>query len=321
VLASVAAIALGTTSTFAQTGPELLLKPWPKGQLVEARGDAMWLDSGHVRDGSDFQLGFYETEGRARVYPGQRADPRFGYNLTYIDVDAENGAVPNHLVDTSVAFGMGVLDNSGWLGGITVGVGYAAAGAFDDGNAWYGKADFAIGRELDETSAIGFVLDYDGNRTIYPDIPLPGFAYNKKVHDTLKMSLGFPFTSIIWTPDRAYTFDRQFTFEGKWTIPDDFEARVDYEIIKEVGLFATYGARREAFHWDELPNAHDRLIFIQRRVEGGVIWRPTEQMTFTVSGGYAFDQEFNVGWDTNDQDRVAKPSDEPYLRMGVEIHF
>jgi len=134
VLASVAAIALGTTSTFAQTGPELLLKPWPKGQLVEARGDAMWLDSGHVRDGSDFQLGFYETEGRARVYPGQRADPRFGYNLTYIDVDAENGAVPNHLVDTSVAFGMGVLDNSGWLGGITVGVGYAAAGAFDDGN-------------------------------------------------------------------------------------------------------------------------------------------------------------------------------------------
>lgn len=314
-------VALAASAVFAQTGPELLFKPWDKGQLIEARGDAVWIGDGNLRDGSDFQLGFYETEGRARLFPDHRADPRFGYNVTYLDIDTNSAALPSNLVDTSVAFGMGLIDYNGWLGGISIGVGYAAAGAFDDGNAYYGKADFLIGREIDKTSSIGFVIDYDGNRTIYPDVPLPGFLYTKELDPTLKLGLGFPFSSVTWKPNPATTFDRQLTIDARYQIPDVFNARVDYELFKEFGLFASYIVRQEAFKWDELANTHDRLIFIQRRVEGGVIWRPFEQATFTIAGGYAFGQEFNVGWDTTDQDRVARPSDEPYVRVGFEVRF
>src|SRR5215212_10227461 len=120
------AVLAGASMTFAQTGPELLIKPWDnKEQLVQARVDAIWLDDGKLREGGDFQLGFYETEGRARMFPGNRADPRFGYNVTYLDIDTDSGALPSKLVDTSVAFGVGVLDYEGWQGGITFGIGYA----------------------------------------------------------------------------------------------------------------------------------------------------------------------------------------------------
>ncbi|MBC8108327.1 MAG: hypothetical protein H7Z14_17205 [Anaerolineae bacterium] len=316
------AVLAGASASLAQTGPELLIKPWDnKEQLVEARADAIWLDDGKLREGGDFQLGFYETEGRARLLVGNRADPRFGYNVTYLDIDTDSGALPINLIDTSVAFGVGVLDYEGWQGGITFGLGYAAAGAFDDGNAYYGKADFVIGRKLDETSSIGFVIDYDGNRAAYPDVPLPGFAYTKQIDKTLSYTVGFPFSSVTWKPDPANTFDHQLTLEARYQIPDAFDARIDYELVKEVGVYLAYSERYEAFKWDELTNSNDRLLFQQKRVEGGVIWRPIEQLTFTGAVGYAFSQEFNVGWDITDQDRVAKPSDEPYLRVGLEFRF
>src|ERR1051325_4923963 len=135
----------------AQTGPELLSRPWPKGQIVEANGGVTLLNEGSTRHASDFKLTFYESQGRMRLFPEERADPRFGYDVTYLNVDTNDPALPSKLLDTSVAFGMGVADVEGWLAGVTVGVGYAAAGAFDDGNGYYGKADLAIGKKLDET--------------------------------------------------------------------------------------------------------------------------------------------------------------------------
>ena len=229
--------------------------------------------------------------------------------------------LPSNFVDTSVAFGVGLIDYEGWLGGITFGIGYAGAGAYDDGNAYYGKADFVIGRKLDETTSIGFVIDYDGNRSAYPDVPLPGFAYTKQYDKNLSYTLGFPFSSVTWKPDPATTLDHQLTIEARYQIPDAFDARIDYELIKEVGVYASYAQRYEAFKWDQLADGGDRVLFQQSRVEGGVIWRPLEQLTLTGAIGYAFAQEFNVGFDVRDQDRIAKPSDEPYLRVGLEFKF
>src|SRR5262245_30372706 len=169
---AIAVSLLLTSWASAQTGPELLLKPFPKGQTVEGQASGGFIADGDTTKGDDFSMNFYNAAGRFRIMPEQRADPRFGFNVTFFDIDTD-GPVPANLVDTSVGFGMGVLDNSGWLGGVTLGVGYAAAGAFDDGNGYYYQADFLIGKELDETSSIGFVLDYDGNRTFMPDVPLP----------------------------------------------------------------------------------------------------------------------------------------------------
>lgn len=324
LLAAAAGAALSSVAS-AQTGPELLIKPFPKDQQIEATASGTYIPDGstdHLAPGGDeFDIDVWQldVQGRMRlqldpIVPA-RAEPRFGFDVTFMDLDTDDPTLPTQLVDTSVAFGMGVLEEHGWIGGITVGIGYAGAGAFDDGNAWYGKADFAIGRTIDETSEIGFVLDYDGNRSFMPDVPLPGFQYRKRLDPKLLLAVGFPFTSVEWKP-----ID-ELQLRLTWTIPDAFNADVTYEISKTLGLFGAYTSRTEAFHWDEIDNSRDRLIFEQRRAEAGVKWSPVEELHVVVAGGYAFGQEFSVGWDSRETDLVTDLSDEPYIRVGLEWRY
>src|SRR5688500_2693875 len=89
----------------AQTGPELLLKPFPRERTLETRTDAVLLGQGETDNAdADFQLSLYESFGRARVFPGQRADPRVGYDVLYLDIASDDPALPQHLTDHSVAF-------------------------------------------------------------------------------------------------------------------------------------------------------------------------------------------------------------------------
>jgi hypothetical protein len=313
-LAAVTVLLVFSSAAMAQTGAELLLRPWPKGQMLQLEGSAMVAGNGSTRNSDDFDISFYDTAGRLRLFPEQRADPRFGWNYTHINTSGDP-ALPSNMIDTSVAFGMGIADWNGWLAGITVGLGYAGAGAYDDSDAWYGMADLLVGRDLGNDSSIGFVIDYDGNRTFLPDVPLPGFLYTKRIFPQVLLGLGFPFSSIEYKPND------QLTLAAKFYVPDQVQARVDYEVVQTLGLFVEYTSRQEAFHWDALSQGSDRLIYDSRRAEAGVRWEPLKDVNVILAGGYLFDQEFNVGWDTRDQDRVAKPSDEPYVRMGVEIRY
>jgi hypothetical protein len=299
---------------WAQTGPDLLIKPWDTGQILETQADAAVLAEGSTKNSEDFNLSFYDFSGRYRVLREHRADPRFGWNFTKIRTSGDP-ALPNDLIDTSVGFSTGIADWNGWLAGISLGVGYAGAGAFDDGNAWYGKADLAFGRTIDNNSSIGIVIDYDGNRTFMPDVPLPGFAYTMRLDDKTSVQIGFPYTSI------EYKFNEQLTLMAEFYVPDSLTARVDYTIVKGLGVFAEYASRQEAFHWDELSSGNDRVIYDSRRAEAGVRWTPVEWLDLIVAGGYAFSQEFNVGFDTRDQDRIARPSDEAYVRFGFELWY
>src|SRR6478672_1976814 len=81
---------VASASALAQTGPELLFKPWPTGQRLEAEADATFLADGHTNNGDDFQLSYYSTAGRLRLWPEQKADPRFGYDITYIHTDTND---------------------------------------------------------------------------------------------------------------------------------------------------------------------------------------------------------------------------------------
>lgn len=298
----------------AQTGPELMLRPFPKEERIQAQGDFTMLNSGSTRNTDDFNLAFYDTSGRVRLFDAQRADPRIGWNYTDINTSGDP-VLPSHLIDTSVSFGMGIADYNGWVAGIQLGIGYAGAGAFDDADAWYGMADILLGHEIDKTSTLGIVVDYDGNRSFMPDTPLPGFLYTKRLYPTLLLGVGFPYSSIEYKPNDAWTFT------AKLYIPDDLTARIDYAVTQNFGIFGELSSRREAFHWDALPNGMDRLIYDSRRAEVGIRWTLQQSYSLTIAGGYAFSQEFNQGFDTRDQDRVAKPSDEPYARVGFEVRF
>jgi len=315
-----AVLALGLTlagsSARAQTGPTLLLKPFPKEQAIDGRADALFLDQGHTKKtDEDFRLSMFESQGRWRVLPGNLISPRIGWDFTFIDVDTPAAGFPDQLVDQSVGVAMPIAKFGDWIVGASVGLGYAGDHPFSDGDAWYGKGTLSVFKLFSDTEALVFAIDYDGNRTFLPDVPLPGIAYTRRVAHDFYFVVGAPVTSLEWRPD-----DR-VRVEVVYTIPDTFDASIGYRVVRALTVFGNLESRREAFFLNDLPGNRDRLFFQQRRAEVGLRWEPRKGVMFNVAGGYAFDQEFSTGFDSRRTDLVADLSDEPYVRFGVDIRF
>lgn len=314
---------LSCTSARAQTGPGLLLEPFPKEQLIDASAGHLMLDDGHFKKSDQgVRLNFYESTGRVRVIPGSLISPRVGWDLEVIDVDLGSGPVaaedvPGQLTDHSIGVAFPVAKVQDWIFGVSLGVGYAGEDPWSDGSGWYGKATAVAFRQFSNRDAVVFVLDYDGNRSFLPDTPLPGIAYTRKVDDTLTFILGLPLSSVTWKPLP------KLSLEAGYLPIETFDAAAGYEIAPHWVVFGNLEYRSSAFQLDAL-GGNDRLIFEQRRAEAGVRWGPREaRETFAVTAavGYAWGQEFAVGFDGRETDLIDDLSDEPYVRFGIELKF
>ncbi len=301
---------------FSQTGPLLLLRPMPDDTNVEVFTFAsVFADSETDNADADFSLGIYESFGRVTEKPDQFL-PRLGYNFVGFDIDTDDAVIPDHLFDMAIAGGFKLPDVSDFTGGITVGFGYAGDNPFGDANAWYGKATIVFGKKINETDDLAILLDYDGNRTFAPDIPIPGLIFRRKVSDELLMAVGFPVSSIEWKPVDY------LTLELVYTVVDRLDVRASYEFVEGWSVFGLFERRRDAFHIDGIDAGnHDRLLFEQRKLETGLRWEPSEDIAGTLSVGYAFGQEFGIGFDSRDTDTVAEIDDAPYVRLGFEARF
>jgi hypothetical protein len=218
------------------------------------------------------------------------------------------------LLDSSVGIGLELPTVSGFRGGLSVGLGYAGDKPFGEGDAWYGKATMLFGKDISKKTTIAFVLDYDGSRTKYPDIPFPGFALVHQFDPTLSYTAGFPLDSITWNPVDP------LRIEASWLAFDTFNADVSYELLPRVIVFSRLESDQRAFHVEQITG-DQRLLFSQRRVELGVRFRPIADFKITGAIGYAWDGGFERGFDNRDTHHVADISDEPYLRIGLEKRF
>lgn len=328
LLGSAALAALATltaSSARAQTGPDLLLGSFNDGSNVVLGGDGFFGAKTETdNDDEDVNLFIFNTSGRVKLDIDQfapslninRAQPRAGYDFTLLSIDSDDPALPDQFSDTSIGFGMGIAAGEKWRAGLSVAVGHASADPFGDGNGWYGKADLLVGYDFNERESLGIVLDYNGNRTFLPDVPLPGILYTRKIdNDRYRITVGFPYSEITWRPDDSWIL----TF--RYNIPDGGEANVEYKINEGLRVYASYQQQNDAFHWDELEDGRDRVIFSQSRAEIGLKGTYKENFSFLVAGGYAFDQEFEVGWDSRDTDTLAELDSAPYLRVGFELSF
>jgi hypothetical protein len=306
---------LVSTPLYAQTGAALMVNPWPEEGKFQANADAYFFNSGHTDNGPDtgFQLSLFESSGRFRVQPGSLVSPRIGYDLTYLSIDSSDPALPDRLSDQAIAIGAPLAKIDEWVVAGIVGIGFAGEHAFK-GDGYYAKATLVVGKEIDENSSFGFGLDYDGNRSVYRDIPLPGFVYNRKISNTLALAAGVPVTSIHYKPNERLAIDLY------WYLIDRFGVSVGYEVVDHWSLFAELTDRTETFQMDGL-SGHDRLFFEQRTIEAGVRYKPSEHCRFIAAAGYAFKREFTTGWNVTDSDELADISDEPYLRVGFDVSY
>jgi hypothetical protein len=332
---SVLALLLLTLSARAQTNIDLMIKPFQERVPIEVNAGGAMLAAGHTDAAADYQLTLVDLTARYRFAPDQKIDPRLGASLTYLNFDSNDPRLPDAMLDTSIAVGFGVYeDKSGWQGGVTLGIGYAGVAGpqdnfFSDQNAWYPKASFVLGKKINKTDAILLLLDYDANRTYKPDIPFPGVAYQKLIFGNpdpavtggpfapqLLLTLGLPYTAIHWEP-----LDR-LSVDVSYLIPDDFSARVDYDLLdqrKTLGVYGSLDYRRNAFHANALPRGDDRILFYQRRAEVGLRWTPTPKLNLLAAAGYAFAQELTTGFDSTNDDKLMDLGDRPYLRVSLQI--
>lgn len=302
----------------AQTGPRLLLEPFPKEQFISARANAFFFDRGHVQESDDdVRLSIYETEGRVRVQPGNLISPRVGWSFTYFDVDSKirPAPLPARLVDQSVGVAVPLAKWDEWVLAGSFGVGYAGDSPLGDGNAWYGKGTLLALRQFSDTEALVFVIDYDRNRSYFPDVPLPGVSYTRRLGKELFFIVGLPVSSVTWTPSD------QWELEATYTLVERFEASVSYKIGGGLRLFGDLRARTQGFFLDEVQPEYHRLLFEQRTAELGIQWEPRTDVSFTLSGGYAWGQEFSAGFDFRSSREVADLSDEPFLALRLDVRF
>ena len=319
IASAVAAAALSLAAfaplAAAQTGPALLLKPLlSEDETWESGGAATVVRDAHAQGSdADFNMSVYEYAGRFREQR-EKLIPRIGWDIAYYDFSSDIPILDQPLTDVSVAAGLELGKYYDWTAGLTAGIGYAGNSPFGEGDAWYAKATLVVGRKLDKKTDLAFVVDYDGNRTIFPDIPLPGIAYRHEFDPTLSYTIGIPLTSITWKPDDKISFDLT------WTIVDRFDARLEYKLSPAWSVIGLLEQRQEGFAVDGIDD-HDRLLFQQRRAEAGVRWKPWEHSSLLLAGGYAFGTEFSVGYDQGDSTEVADISDEPYVRLSFERRF
>ena len=305
-----------TSAAVAQTGPALLFKPWTEGSRFEFDGQVTLFNTGETdsvaEDEIDLQI--YETSGRFRLNDEKASPFAVGYQLYYLNIDTSDAALPQRLVDQQIAIGAELFTCDGWAVSVIGGLGYASSNSFGDSDALYGRGDIIATKQLDEVSTLQLGLNYDGNRAVFPDIPLPGIAYSRKVSDTFRYTIGLPFSSFYWVPaDHWY-------LRGSVSPSLTVDIELGVEVVPGVTLFGGFRNEFHAFHVDG-DDDHKRVFFEQKLVEAGVRWTPCPTCEIFLVGGFAFDQEFTRGWDARDTDTVRELSDEPFIRFGGSIRF
>jgi hypothetical protein len=294
-----AALLLAAAFASAETRSGLVLLPMPENRAVEIDLEInQYLESKTDR-GFDYDMRFFATKGRVRLDGAAgRGSPLLGWELLYIDTATADPRVPGKLMETSVAVG-GFYKAGDWILQGTLGAGFAGDKPVS-GRGWFGLASASGTKFFDRTSFLTVGLDFDGNRPIFPDIPLPVLLWTKIWNKQLRTSIGFPFLGIAWTPADWI----EFNFRG---IPGVFQTG---DIVIHAGarwdLFARYRAANFRFYIDEYPNDNDRLFYGEQRVELGVTWKPDEQLELTLVAGWAFEREFSTGFDSRDTDTLVR---------------
>lgn len=305
-------LATCTSVGFGQSSPGPLLGPWPApDQRFEFGTTATFFDKGHIKkDDDDIQLRQYEIAGRYRFRTDLLANPTVGFEGFFLDLRTSSDKVPQNLSDFSIGAASPLKQwDNGWYLVSAIGIGYAGEEMFGDSEGLYGKATVLVAKDFDEHTSLLFALSYDGNRVLFPDIPLPAVAFTKQLFPELQMAVGFPYNTIIYKPIDTVKIDLT-------ALIGSFSLKVEYDLTPKWRVFGGYDSFSRGFNWDQLPD-HRRILFEQRRVELGLLWNPVKNLGVTLAGGYAFAQEFGVGWDILDTDLLYKISDEPYLRFGL----
>lgn len=315
VLASGVLAAMFCAVASAQTDQKLLFADWKKDATFETTADALLFQRASMGGASPASSASeYTATGRVRLDTSREINPSFGYDVYVLDTSDPMNRVPGRLTDASMAFATPIAKVDDWFLAFSVGAGYAGDKAFGNSDSWYGIGTFSAGTELSSHEQLLLWIEYNGNHTLFPDVPIPFIAYANQVSESFSFVLGIPESDLEWHPT-----DR-LTVKLEWDAPFTIDAGAELELSKGVTLLARFQDQTHAFHAEGLKRI-DRIFYSERRAEAGIRLDPFEQFGLVFAAGYAFGREFQQGFDDRNLDRITRFGDTPYVRLGIDVKF
>jgi len=303
-----------TPIVHAETRSGLMLRPMAEDRDAQLEFEIDQYAESQTDAGVDFDMRVFAARGRARLAPKMGwKSPRVGWEVLYIDTETPDPRIPDNLNETSVAFGTGI-ELGEWLIVGTLGVGFAGDHPYT-GRGYFGLASINATKSFGKRDHLVLGVDFDGNRPIFPDIPLPVVLWTRVWNEQVQTSIGFPYLAVNWTPTDWFTLD----FQG---IPGVYQTgSLTFHVAPKWDLFLRYRGANFRFFIDDFSDDNDRLFYSEQRVEFGATWHPTKMTELKLFLAWAFDREFSTGFDTRDTDTLVRLDKSPAIGLSFKIDF
>jgi hypothetical protein len=319
---------LTASGAMAQTGPEVLMNDWRGAKHAEAEVSSEFYGRTNLDGGRTTSFNRTQSEGRVAL-ADLELRPAAGFEYTRIGL-SQGLSLPEHLDDLSVGVGTPLAGGDGpagawyekWFVALTAAAGYAGDNAFGDSNALYARSSLLAGFRRPSGEVLVFDMTYDGNRDLFPDVPIPSIEYAGRLDDHLDYVAGFPLAALTWWPMGREQGTNVYL---EYDFPTTLTAKATYAVTREFDTFLRYSDGTDAFHESDQPEDR-RLFYEQKQVEVGIAvspdWGETGgRVTIETAVGYSFDRRFSRGFDVRNLTTVTDVGDQFYVRAGVNFGF
>lgn len=310
------ALAWAAGGAEAQVDPRLLRERWtPEPHWAETFDKPIYIFPADLQDSAgDVHILHWDSEGRVR-FDRKQADPSvwIGYKLLSLGVGADLDLLDHLFWDIALApaVRLGSL-GGGWSLTASAGAGTSNDGAFRNTDALYAVGTVEATHPLDASTRWRAGLNLDGNRLLLPNVPLPYIAFESEADPDLLWSLGTLRAEIVARPWSL------LTLAARWEYPVAGRAAADLDLGKGWALFAEANRRMDGFHQRE--QGETRLFYLMHTAEAGVRWRSPLGL-LSLSGGAAFAQRFDTGYDLRDRRRLDAPESGPMIALTLSGTF
>ena len=144
-------------------------------------------------------------------------------------------------------------------------------------------------------------LNYSNDRDFLQHVPLPGFgvvqAGSSRAPYTDVLMFGVPFSMVALGSNQRH----DPILKASYMLFREVHARFTLPVHDQVGLYASFDWDHEAYFRHDREDSDDRLFYYEKRVAGGVKWRPHENLSLDFSVGWAYDRFWFEGEDYGDR--------------------
>ncbi len=315
-LAVLAILGFGALSLEAQVDSNLLRREWSVDDHWADTYDKPFYIFKGGEDAGGNEYGAFHWDSYGRVKP-DRANPTppfwFGYRILTIGIGTQDKFLDHGLYDVGLAFAakLGPIGEA-WTLEAAGGVSTANDGSFSNTEAIYPTATIAAVHVLGAHESLQLGVTYDGNSALLPALPLPLVEYEARLDPSLRLRAGFPHCEVEYRPFRDFSLLLIAEY------PSDARVHAEVDLGGGFRVFSEFVRRIDPFHLRDA--GRERVFYQLHTVEGGLRYS-RGWLDLSLSGGWAFSQEFFTGYDLRDRDLHARPGDRPMIALTVQGTF